>query len=124
MHYFPPKHHIRALRTIDEILREDPDNVPALMGRGFILQYANKWSEAASIFSRVMVLDPESVDHGLRAKEERAWSEMMCDDLQAAADELRGVIEALDELEGRDEDKARSWWRLGRCHWEMGGESL
>ena len=120
VHYFPPKHHIRALRIIDGVLSEDPENVPTLMSRGFILEHAKKWPEAEAIFAKVAQLDPEGVDHGLRAKEEHAWSEAMCGKLQAAVDELRDVISALDELEGREEDKARAWWRLGRYHWDMG----
>lgn len=122
VHHFPPKHHARALGIIDDVLAEDPENIPSLMGRGFILQYARKWQDASAIFSKVMQLDPEGVDHGLRAKEERAWCQAMCDHLQEAADELRACIAALDALEGRVEDKARAWWRLGRCHWEMGSK--
>ncbi|RPD63776.1 TPR-like protein [Lentinus tigrinus ALCF2SS1-6] len=122
VHHFPPKHHTRALRYIDEVLAEDPKNIPALMGRGFILQYAKKWSEASLIFAKVAELDADGVEHGLRAKEEHAWCTVMCGDLQAAADELREVIRVLDELEGRDDDKARAWWRLGRCYWDMGVE--
>ncbi len=120
VHYFPPKHHVRALRIIDGVLAEDPDSVPALMSRGFILEHAKKWPEAGAIFAKVAQLDPDGVDHGLRAKEERAWSEAMCGKLQAAADELQNVISVLDDLGGREEDKARAWWRLGRCHWELG----
>ena len=121
MHYFPPKHHIRALRIVDEVLAEDPKNIAALMGRGFILQYAKKWSEASAIFEKVVGLDAKGVDHGLRAKEEHAWCAAMCRETQAAVDELREVIGVLDGLEGRDDDKARAWWRLGRCYWDMGG---
>ena len=43
--------------------------------------------------------------------------------LEAAAEELQDVIRTLDDLEGRDEDRARSQWRLGRCYWNMGGEA-
>ncbi|TFK87083.1 TPR-like protein [Polyporus arcularius HHB13444] len=120
VHHFPPKHHSRALRFIDEVLAEDPTNASALMGRGFILQHAKKWSEASSIFEKVAKLDVDGVEHGLRAKEEHAWCTAMCGELQAAADELREVIVTLDGFEGRDDDKARAWWRLGRCYWDMG----
>ena len=122
VHYFPPKNHTRALRIVDEVLVEDPDNIQALLARGFILQHAKKWADAAEVFARVAKLDPEGLDHGLRAQEEHAWSEANFGELQAAADELRDVIAVQDQLEGREEDKARAWWRLGRCFWEMGGE--
>ncbi|TBU40919.1 TPR-like protein [Dichomitus squalens] len=122
VHYFPPKHHPRALKLVDEVLAEEPDNLRALLARGFILEHAQKWTNSADIFAKVAKLDPEGLDYGLQAKEEHAWSEAMCGKLQVAADELREVIAVLDQLEGRDEDKARAWWRLGRCFWEMGVE--
>lgn len=121
VHLFPPKNHIRALRILDEVLSEDPDNTAALMGRGFILQYAKRWDEAADLFSKVVQLDPEDLDQGGRAKEERAWSIAMCGKQQEAADELRAVIGTLEEVEGHDDEKARCYWKLGRCYWEMGG---
>ncbi|KAI0371043.1 TPR-like protein [Pilatotrama ljubarskyi] len=122
VHLFPPKNHPRALRIIDDVLAEDPDNIPALMGRGFVLQHAKKWSDAEELFGRVVKLNPEDFDQASRAKEERAWCMAMRGELQKAADELREVIGELDELEGHEEDKARCWWRLGRCYWEMGDE--
>ncbi|KAI0356305.1 TPR-like protein [Trametes cingulata] len=122
VHLFPPKNHIRALRIIDDVLAEDPDNIPALMGRGFILQYAKKWSDAEELFAKVVKLNPDDFDQASRAREERAWCIAMFGELQKAADELREVINELDTLEGHEEDKARCWWRLGRCYWEMGDE--
>ena len=123
VHYFPPKHHTRALRIIDSLLVDDPENIPSLMGRGFILQHTKKWSKASAAFASVARLDSDGVEHGIRAREEHAWCQMMCGELDAAADELQAVISAFDGLEGRQDDKARSWWRLGRCYWEMGGQS-
>ncbi|KAI0633616.1 TPR-like protein [Trametes polyzona] len=120
VHLFPPKNHIRALRIIDEVLGEDPDNVPALMGRGFILQFAKRWEEAAEYFGKVVGLEPEDTNQASRAKEERAWCIAMCGRHYEAADQLREVIDALEQLEGHEEDKARCWWKLGRCYWEMG----
>lgn len=122
VHWFPPKNHIRALRIIDDIFVEDPDCVSALMGRGFILQYAKRWEEAADFFSKVVKLQPEDFDQPSRAREERAWCLAMCGRLQESADELREVIDALENVEGHEEDKARCWWKLGRCYWQMGGK--
>jgi superkiller protein 3 len=42
--------------------------------------------------------------------------------LDEAIAELRTVIELLENEKDSDEDKSRSWWRLGRAYWEMGGE--
>ncbi|KAH9858634.1 TPR-like protein [Lenzites betulinus] len=122
VHLFPPKNHIRALRIIDEILSEDPHNNTALMGRGFVLQYAKRWDEAAELFGKVVKSDTDNLDQAFRAKEERAWCMAMCGRRQEATDELREVISALEELEGHDDDKARCWWKLGRCYWEMDDE--
>lgn len=124
VHYYPPKHHIRALKIIDELLADDPENIPSLMGKGFILQHAKKWSDASAFFNKASQLDPNGFELGIRAKEEHAWCEAMRGNLRVAAEELQSVIDVLDGLEGREDDKARSWWRLGRCDWEMGGECI
>ncbi|KAI0644651.1 TPR-like protein [Trametes meyenii] len=122
VHLFPPKNHARALRILDEVLAEDPNMIRALMSRGFVLQYAKRWDDAAQLFARVVKQEPEDLDKIYRAREELAWCNVMLGQLHTAADELRQVIDALEELEGREEDKARSWWRLGRCYWEMGDD--
>ena len=124
VHHFPPKYHTRALRIIDDLLVEDPDNIPSLMGKGFILGRAKKWADASIVFARVVQLISDDMDHGIRAKEEHAWCEMMCGHPEVATDELQSVIDVLDKLEGKTEDKARCWWRRGRCYWEMSGEYL
>ena len=92
------------------------------MGRGYICQHAKKWPEASLLFSRVVRLIPESLDDGLRAKEEHAWCLVHMDQVKEGADQLQQTLNILDNLDGRGEDKARCWWRLGRAHWEMGGE--
>ena len=124
VHFFPPKHHARALRIIDDVLAEDPDNVTALLCRGFVLQHAKRWSDAAELFGKVIRINPDDYDKVSRAKEEHAWCKAQDGELQVAAGELRGVIDALDDVDGRDEDKARCWWKLGRCYWDMGGKLL
>ena len=71
VHLFPPKHHARSLRILDDVLNEDPNNVPCLMGRGHVLQYRGKWTEAETMFTHAYCLDSDS-DVGLEAREERA----------------------------------------------------
>lgn len=123
VHFYPPKNHSRALRIIEDILTEDPDNVAALLARGFVLQYAKRWEDAAELFAKVVRLNPDDLDAASRAKEECAWCIAKCGDLQAAADELRQVINDLEGIEGHEEDKARCWWKLGCCYWDMGGKT-
>lgn len=122
VHYYPPKHHARALGLLNDVLTEDADNVPCLMGRGYVLQYAGKWSDASELYAKVIQLVPDDLEHGVRAREEHAWCEANLHHLENASAELQEVNILLDDLEGRDVDKARSWWRLGKCYWDMGDE--
>ena len=121
--FYPPKHHTRALGIINVILVKDPDNVPCLMGCGYVLEYVGKWEEAEELFTKVARLLPDDLDHGLRAREESAWCKAHSGGLEKAANELKEVIETLDGLEEREIDKARCWYRLGRCYWDMGGKA-
>ncbi|PCH43840.1 hypothetical protein WOLCODRAFT_138620 [Wolfiporia cocos MD-104 SS10] len=122
--YFPPKHHPRALKIIDEILMYDAGNVQCLMGKGSILQHSGKWSDASELYAKVVKLIPDDLEHGIRAKEEHAWCLAKFDGgkLEDAMTDLRAVATALDHLEDREEDKARCWWKVGKCLWDMGGD--
>lgn len=122
VHLYPPKYHTRALRILEDVLSEDPHNVNCLMGRGHVLQRAGKWLEAASCFSRVSDSHTEETRDSIRAQEEHAWCEVQLKHFDGAVAELRTVIELLENEEDNDEDKSRTWWRLGRAYWEMGGE--
>lgn len=124
VHFFPPKHHTRALRLIDAVLAEDPVNVKCLMGRGYIMQHALKWGEGGNNFRRVTELLPDDSSEGLRAREEEAWCKVEDHDPDAGEKALMEVINILDSQEGRHQDQARCWWRLGKCRWELGGMQL
>ena len=123
IHLYPPKHHTRALRILEDVLSEDPDNVNCLMGRGYVLQRAGKWREAASCFSRASDVHPEGIRDNIRAQEEHAWCQVQLNHIDTAITELRTVIELLENEKDSDEDKSRCWWRLGKAYWEMGGKS-
>lgn len=120
VHLFPPKHHARSLRILDDVLNEDPNNVPCLMGRGRVLQYSGKWTEAEAIFSHVDELD-SGPDVGLEAREDRAWCKVKDGRLEEGIIELKAVVQALDEGDGKADQKARVWWRLGKSIWDTGG---
>jgi superkiller protein 3 len=92
------------------------------MGRGFVFQCAGKWLEAASCFSRVCGILPQERRERIRAQEEQAWCEVQLNHFDEAIAELRGVIELLNNKENSDEDKSRSYWRLGRAYWLMGSK--
>ena len=121
VHYYPPKHHTRALRILDDILLEDDVNVPSLMGRAYILQASKDWVAAAELFLRVNELLPDDVDEGIQAREEHAWCMLQQGNNSIAASELKAVSEVLDNLEGREVDQARCWWRIGKCAWWVEG---
>ncbi|KAJ3841697.1 TPR-like protein [Lentinula raphanica] len=119
VHLFPPKHHSRALKIIDEILATSPLHIAGLMGKGYILEATSSWSEAAEYFSKVLELLGEEHDEGLRAKEERAWCISKAGAVQEGIDRLEEVLRILNDLEGRDHDRARCHWRLGKCLWDL-----
>jgi superkiller protein 3 len=58
----------------------------------------------------------------IRAQEEHAWCEVHLKHFDGAIAELRTVVELLENEEDSDEAKSRTWWRLGKAYWEMGGE--
>uniref|UniRef100_D8QCZ7 Superkiller protein 3 n=1 Tax=Schizophyllum commune (strain H4-8 / FGSC 9210) TaxID=578458 RepID=D8QCZ7_SCHCM len=122
VHLFPPKHHARALPILDDVLSQDPLNVPALMGRAYVLEAAQNWNEAAECLNKVVSILPDDLDDGLRAKEELAWCRSQQGDLAGAVEALSEVKETLNGLEGRELDQARCLWRIGKCYWDMGGD--
>jgi superkiller protein 3 len=107
---------------VDDVLDVDPSNILCLMGRGYILQHSKRWPEARELFERVAELLPDDLDDGLRAREEEAWCKLQMDEAEVAQEALKDVLVTLDSLEGRNEDKARCWWRYGRSHWALGGQ--
>ena len=121
IHHFPPKHHTRALDILDQVLSEDPDNVPGLMSRGYVMQHAKKWEEGSGLFHRAAELRPDDLQDGLRAREEEAWCKVKAHDPDTGEKSLVAIVELLDAEEGREADKARCWWRLGKSRWELGG---
>ena len=121
MHHFPPKHHTRALRIIDDVLSSDPVNVPCLLGRGHVLRDARKWDDAVAVFCKVVELLPDDLKDGLRAREERAWCLLQRQEAAEAEKEFLSVVEVLDREEGRETEAARCWRRLGQCRWDLEG---
>lgn len=121
VHYYPQKHHARALRILDDVLSDDGVNVPSLMGRAYILQGSGDWGAAADLFLQVNALLPDDVNEGVRAQEEHAWCMLQQGNGDVAANELKSISEVLDNLEGREVDQARCWWRMGKCAWRTNG---
>ncbi|KIJ67566.1 hypothetical protein HYDPIDRAFT_174010 [Hydnomerulius pinastri MD-312] len=104
VHLYPPKHHPRALRLLDDVLKQDPNNVDALIGRGYVLQHAEKWEEAETLFTKAVSLVPAGTEKNLRAKEEGAWCRSKTQ-VEAGVQALKYV---LNELEGDEHDLDRA----------------
>ncbi|TDL26128.1 TPR-like protein [Rickenella mellea] len=120
VHLFPPKHHARALRVIEDVLQREADNTGGLMGRAYVLQAAGKFAEAAELFNKVSEKLPDDMDVGLEAKEEFAWCKVQMGKLDDGAHQLQSVRDQRELIEGEGEKTARVWWRLGKCYWDMG----
>ncbi|KLO19533.1 TPR-like protein [Schizopora paradoxa] len=123
VHLYPPRHHARAIRILDDVLSIDPTNKLALMGRGLIMQAAKRWKDAASLFLQVYNRAEESDTLKDGALEEHAWCILHDGEADAAITELQQVRDNLDDVDGNGEAKARIWWRLGECFWRSGDAS-
>ncbi|KAJ7497133.1 TPR-like protein [Mycena latifolia] len=122
VHLFPPKHHVRALSVIDQVLSQAPSNTAALMGRAYILQHSQRWAEAAELFANVGNLLPGDLQLGIRAQEEQAWCQSRASELEAGIQGLEDVLAVLTELEDADAECARCLWRIGKSYWDIGDE--
>ena len=91
------------------------------MGRGYVLQAADKWEEASTLFARVAKLSSPETDTGLIAREEYGWCLVQVGKLQEALKELEAVRADLEEFDEYASRKARVWWRIGVCQWRLGG---
>ncbi|KAJ3849717.1 superkiller protein 3 [Lentinula lateritia] len=100
IHLYPPKHHLRALQLVDEILLVSPENIAAIMGKGYILEASHEWGKAAENFAKVFELLGTEHDEGLRAQEEYAWCISRTGDVQGGIDSLQNVLHSLNGLEG------------------------
>jgi len=124
VHFYPPKHHPRALPLLNNVIKLEPNNVQALIGRAYVLQYSKNWLEACKLFHRVVELKGvEDQKYGLEAREEELWCEIKGGNGISAMGQLSDVIKHLDSLEDHQHQQARAWWRLGQCHWDIGGMS-
>jgi superkiller protein 3 len=123
VHLYPPKHHPRALPLLENVLSQDPDNVSCLMARGYVLQFAEKWDAAESIYSHVIkIVGDTDTNVLLDAREQQAWSQIRKGDKDEGVKNLRSLIQLLDVEEGREEQKARAWWRLGQSIQQPSGK--
>ena len=122
VYLYPPKHHTRATRILDEVISVDSNCVSALMARGSILQVAKKWDDAVGIYTKVIGLTVDKESTKSVAEEEHAWCLIHIGDMDTAAGELQHVLDIAEESDESDLRKAKILWKLGQCHWKMGGD--
>ena len=125
--YFSPKHHPRATRLLNSVLKIQPSNYVARFARAQIYQAAGNWTEARKIFQALLDAGQDQKDT-IAAKEEVGWCLVNEDKLEEGRDMLEEVVEMRDgrwEQKGKDDEalpRARAWWRLGRTEWMIGGK--
>ena len=114
MHLDPPSHHVRALRLLEPLLRQSPDNLDCLMAKAYIYQRSERWQDAFDLFNRVYSI---TSDDALKfeALKEESWSlgniEGRADE---ALDELHEVAIIMDpKAHFERQEKAQAWWRYG-----------
>lgn len=93
------------------------------MAKGYILEASEKWVEASEHFTKVYEALGDEDKEGLRAEEERAWCISKTGHTTPGLDALRIVLRKLDGSDHHDHDRARCYWRLGKCLWDLGSKS-
>lgn len=115
-HLNPPLQHTRALRLLDSLLRQTPNDMRCLLARAYIYEYAGRWQEAYEHFERV---HHETLDDAIKfeTRAEKAWClGNIPDRTEESLEELHQVATTVDQNPEIDRvDKARFWWRYGQC---------
>ncbi|WOO77688.1 Superkiller protein 3 [Vanrija pseudolonga] len=125
--YYPPKHHNRATRLLDGVLKNSPGDYEARFAVGQIKETAQDWEGARAEFQTL--LDQGGDDKEMvAAREELGWCLVNEGKLEEGRDVLESVVEIRDtrkEQEGKNDEaypRARAWWRLGRTEWMIGDD--
>ncbi|OXG33946.1 superkiller protein 3 [Cryptococcus neoformans Bt15] len=124
--HYPPKHHARAARILETVLKIHPTNNEARFARAQIYETAGQWSDARQHFEKI-VQNGGSEKERLDSKEEVGWCLANEGKLEEGRDILEEVIEVRDtktekEKEAEARERGRTWWRLGRTEWMIGDE--
>ncbi|OCF43903.1 superkiller protein 3 [Kwoniella heveanensis CBS 569] len=123
--YFSPKHHPRATRLLDGVLKNFPENREARFARAQIHQAAGKWAYARKEFQTLLDADTDEKST-VAAREELGWCLVNEGELEKGRDVLEEVVAVRDahyEKDGKDDEafpRARAWWRLGQTEWTIG----
>lgn len=108
---------MRALRILDSLIQESPNQLESRMARGYVHEAAKRWELAIADFERVTSLAEQHDSNWLEAAEESAWCQIQNGEKDAGIESIRYVLDILDNLEENEEGKGRIWWRLGKAIW-------
>jgi superkiller protein 3 len=121
VHFNPPIHHIRALRLLDSLLANSPNDYRCLLAKGHIFSLDGRFEAGCDLFTRVFDAPPNDTENNndenmrLEARVERVWCLGNIDGrTQEALQEMHEVAAMLDEDPAVDRSvKAKNWWRYG-----------
>jgi tetratricopeptide (TPR) repeat protein len=97
-----------AVELYDKILRRDPDNVQALLGKGTMYRRLGKWPASLEALNKVLEIDPGNVA-AIRNKVEVFESVMSWEE----------ALECYDEIIERSPDNYLDWVRRGDVLFEL-----
>lgn len=137
-HVYPPKHHKVALELANQVLRQEPYQIDAVLARSYIDAQRGMWTEALQGFRQVMAQPLAtgvvhgrclsalylSPDHHLEAEAEAARMLLELGKYDDARQSFEQLLERCDTDSNvfGSEFRARLWHQLGRCFWAMDGE--
>ncbi|EIW82901.1 TPR-like protein, partial [Coniophora puteana RWD-64-598 SS2] len=122
VHLHPPRHHPRAIHLVEAALAQNAQRSRSLITKGYIMQNASRWQEAADLASRkARVIQ----DNTLLAEEEYSWCVSRLEgrivEGLAGLQSVKATLEGLHEKDSSHaEDIARCVWRIGECNWANG----
>ncbi|KAL6977951.1 Superkiller protein 3 [Sarracenia purpurea var. burkii] len=142
-HLHSPQNHLRALRYADAVSWRNPDDLEALLAKGYIKMAGEDWLQAKNLFEEVVTKYRSGIDRRgkkpiaatravplqnplLEAQGEAAWCDLQGGKLDEATEELHNFLERVDaeDVQGvTSEQRARAWWRYGQALWQRGGPS-
>ncbi len=122
VHFYPPKHHVKALTLLESVLEAAPESIACLSGRGYIREEAGQWESARSDFEQVVALTSEVDLLRLEAREQAAWCQVQEGSLIEGASRLADVAAELVDRKDKAVESARVWWKLGQAEWLQGGD--
>lgn len=113
-YYEAPKNYPRAIQLFDGVLKDNPHNVDARIGKGLILVETGNQEQALVLLDAVVAEHPTNP----RAVLERSWCQIQ---LGRHAEGREGLARLLDRLSNTNdlklfEQRALIFWRLAQSH--------